>query len=176
MRTINASIFSTVDGIGENPAWSFEYWSDEQNDWAGHQLDGVEALLLGRVTYQGMAEAWPKSPDPGAAVMNDIGKYVVTNTLTEPTWNATFLTGDTVTAVRELKESGDGSLLVYGSLDLVNTLLTAGLLDEIRLVTAPLVLGTGKRIFADGTAAKLEHTDSTNLPNGVVVHTYRPVR
>ena len=140
-------------------------------------MQWADALLMGRVTYDGMSQAWPamgNDPGTGGDIMNSIGKYVPTSTLTEPTWNATFLSGDAVDAVRELK-AGRENLLIYGSGQLTESLRAAGLIDEYRLLIAPWcsarAAGCSPRRPSQFTV-----TDSSTAPSGMVLLTlaHRP--
>ena len=134
-------------------------------------MQWADALLLGRVTYDGMSVAWPQAgtePGSGGDIMNPIGKYVPTSTLTDPTWNATFLRGDVVDEVRALKD-GDQNLVVYGSGQLSETLRPAGLIDEYRLLIAPIVLGGGRRLFTDGTPSTFSVARSQVAPSGMLL-------
>ena len=155
MARIVAVEYLTLDGVFENPAWTQPYFDEAVAAFQGEAMQWADALLMGRVTYDGMSQAWPAmgdDPSTGGDIMNSIGKYVPTSTLTEPTWNATFLTGDVVEEVTRLK-AGDENLLIYGSGQLAETLRAAGLIDEYRLLICPIVLGEGRRLFTDGTPA-----------------------
>ncbi|PHQ48383.1 pyrimidine reductase [Streptomyces cinnamoneus] len=177
MRKVIASVYVTLDGVMENPAWSAPYFNDEAGAFARAQLFAAEALLLGRVTYQGFAQAWPSMTDGDgfADRMNAMPKYVATTTLDTPEWNATFLTGDVPAAVADLKRQDGGDLLVYGSGDLVNTLLEHDLLDELRLWTHPVVEGTGKRLFTEVSPKKtLRLVGTTTFATGAQVLAYAP--
>ena len=132
-------------------------------------MQWADALLMGRVTYDGMSQAWPamgNDPSTGGDIMNSIGKYVPTSTLTEPTWNATFLSGDVVEAVTDLK-AGSENLLIYGSGQLTETLRAAGLIDEYRLLICPIVLGEGRKLF---TEQRAEPVHRHRQPHGSVGH------
>jgi dihydrofolate reductase len=123
------------------------------------------------VTYEGMSQAWPAmgdDPATGGDIMNSIGKYVPTSTLTDPAWNATFLTGDAVEAVTGLK-AGSENLVIYGSGRLAETLRAAGLVDEYRLLIAPVVLGEGRRLFTGATPNEFTVTSSSTAPSGMVL-------
>ncbi|MGW0393807.1 dihydrofolate reductase family protein [Streptomyces sp. NPDC003042] len=116
MRKVIASIFISVDGVFEDPSWSMPFWNDEAATFAGEQLAASDALLLGRVTHEGMSEAWTArddSDDPGTDRMNSLPKYVATSTLDTPVWNASFLTGDLAAEVTALKQEDGGDLLIY---------------------------------------------------------------
>jgi dihydrofolate reductase len=136
----------------------------------------AEVQLLGRVTYEGFAAAWPSREGEFADKINRAPKYVVSNTLTDPAWqNTTVISGDVVGAIAELKKQTDGTVLVAGSGTLVGTLLRAGLVDELRLMVFPTVLGRGKRLFPDGIdRLKLRLTEARQVgPDGVQVQVYQ---
>ena len=173
MGRIVAVEFLTLDGVFEDPAWTQPYFDEAVGAFQADAMQWADALLLGRVTYDGMSEAWPamgNDPATGGDIMNSIGKYVPTSTLTEPTWNATFLTGDVVDAVTELK-AGSENLVVYGSGQLTETLRAAGLIDEYRLLICPIVLGEGRRLFTGPAASKFTVASSTTAPSGVALLT-----
>ena len=134
-------------------------------------MQWADALLMGRVTYDGMSQAWPEmgnDPSNGSDIMNSIGKYVPTSTLADPTWNATFLHGDVVEEVTTLKE-GPENMLIYGSGQLAETLRAAGLVDEYRLLIAPIVLGNGRRLFTGGTPSTFTVARSQTAPSGMLL-------
>jgi dihydrofolate reductase len=174
--------FVSVDGVFEDPGgaegyehggWTFEYNRGEEGDsFKLGELMEAQVQLLGRVTYQGFAEAWPSREGPLADKLNSDPKYVVSTTLTEPEWhNTTVIAGDAIT---KLKKETDGVILVAGSGTLVRSLLEADLVDELRLMVFPTILGRGKRLFPDGIdRLKLKHTESRNLgPDGVQLQIY----
>jgi dihydrofolate reductase len=185
------SEFVSIDGVMEDPGgsegtrnagWTFRF--DRGTDGDTFKLDevrGAEALLLGRVTYQGFAKAWPTIEDPvGFAVkMNAMPKYVVSSTLADgdADWNnSTVLRGDALAEITALKETIKGDLLVNGSASLVQLLAEHGLVDEYRLMVFPIVLGTGKRLFGDlSTAPSLDLQEVRTVgDDGIVVLTYGP--
>lgn len=173
MGRIMAVEYLTLDGVFENPAWTQPYFDDAVGAFQGEAMQWADALLLGRITYDGMSQAWPamgNDPSNGSDIMNSIGKYVPTSTLTEPTWNATFLSGDVVKAVAELK-AGSENLVVYGSGRLTETLRAAGLIDEYRLLMCPIVLGQGRKLFTDSSASQFTVLDSRTAPSGMVLLT-----
>ncbi len=158
MAKLVVSQFMTIDGVVEDPGgsedherggWAFEFDRGEAGD--KFKLDEVmaaDALLLGRVTYEGFAAAWPEREGEFADKFNNMPKYVVSSTLTDPDWNNTeVLGGDLVAEVERIKGLHDGDLLVNGSVQLVGALSDAGLVDEYRLMVFPTVLGAGKRLF-----------------------------
>jgi dihydrofolate reductase len=189
MRRVIVSEFVSLDGVMEDPGgaedfkhggWTFDFERGEDGDKI--KLDEVlqaDALLLGRVTYQGFAEAWPSITDEVgfADKMNSMPKYVISNTLQDgdAAWNnSTVLNGDGAEAVSELKQEDGGDILVGGSAQLVQALTKEGLVDEYRLMVFPVVLGSGKRLFGETSdKATLRLTDSTPVgSDGVVVLTY----
>src|SRR5581483_8370456 len=134
MGQIVAVEYLSLDGVFESPAWTQPYFDETVAAFQGERMQWADALLMGRVTYDEMSQAWPQmgdDPSTGGDIMNSIGKYVPTATRTDPTWNATFLTGDVVEEVTKLK-AGDENLLIYGSGQLTETLRGAGLIDEYR--------------------------------------------
>lgn len=191
MGRIVVSEFVSVDGVMEDPGgsegtrnagWTFRF--DRGKDGDRFKLDetlDAEALLLGRVTYQGFAAAWPTIEDPVgfATKMNAMPKYVVSNTLADSDagWNnSTVVRGDAVAEVSALKARVAGDLLVAGSASLVQLLAEHGLVDEFRLMVFPIILGGGKRLFADLDVASLLVLDEVKTlgDDGIVVLTYRP--
>jgi dihydrofolate reductase len=189
MRRVVVSEFTSVDGVIEDPGgsegwdrggWAFQF--DRGPDGDRFKLDEVmasEALLLGRVTYQGFAEAWPSRTGEFADKFNGMAKYVVSKTLSEPGWsNSTAIGGDVADEVSRLKQQPGGDILVNGSAQLLRTLREHDLVDEYRLMVFPLVIGRGKRLFEDsGSATRLRLVDSRPVgPDGVVVLTYHPAR
>jgi len=163
---IVVSEFISVDGVMEDPGgsehtkhggWVFQFNRGEDGDrFKFDEVVSAQGLLLGRKTYEGFAEAWPnRTDDQGFATkMNSMPKYVVSSKLTNPTWNnTTVLNGDAVESVSKLKKQEGGELLVNGSCQLVHALIEAGLVDELRLMVFPIVLGMGKRLFSDSPHA-----------------------
>jgi len=140
----------------------------------------ADALLLGRVTYQHFAAAWPAMTDEGgfADRMNSLPKHVASTTLKGPLeWNATLIGSDLAEEVARLKGSGDGEILVFGSRDLVHTLLRHELIDELRLLVFPVVLGSGERLFREGAASTtLRLIEAKTFGSGVVALSYAPAR
>ncbi|MDQ6818714.1 MAG: dihydrofolate reductase family protein [Actinomycetota bacterium] len=178
--------FVSVDGVFEDPGgaedyehggWTFEY--DRGEDGNKFKLDEVmeaEVQLLGRVTYEGFAAAWPSREGEFAEKLNHDPKYVVSTTLSDPGWrNTTVISGDVAEQIANLKKRTDGVVLVAGSGTLVGTLLGADLVDELRLMVFPTVLGRGKRLFPDGIdrlRLKLAETRTVG-PDGVQIQIYR---
>ena len=184
MRKLIVTEFVTADGVMEAPGgeashphsgWAMKDHTDESLAYKGEELDEAEAHLLGRVTYESFAGAWPKRSGEFADKLNSAPKYVVTSTLDELEWeNSTPLKGDVIEEVTKLKESEGGPILLAGSCMLVHALHDAGLIDEYRLMVFPVVLGSGKRVFPETEdKTKLELVDVKNL-NGPMLQVYRP--
>lgn len=181
MGKIVATEFLTVDGVmGEPHLWSGPFFSEDVGDFKLAETMNSDALLLGRVTYEGFAAAWPSRSDPQgfADRFNSMPKHVVTNTLTEFTWNnARRLEGDLAEGVAKLKEAPGQDVVIHGSAKLVNALLQLGLIDEYRLMIFPLVVGSGKRLFDEGADTRtLSLVNTQTFSSGVVVLTYAPTR
>jgi dihydrofolate reductase len=187
MGSVAISTFLALDGVMEDPGggegfqrggWQLAYFDQEQAYSIRDELFAADALLLGRVTYQHFADAWPSMTDDDgfADRMNSLPKYVASTTLREPlSWNATLLKGDVADAVAELKRQPGRNLLVQGSGQLAQTLLRRGLIDEYRLWVHPLVLGTGTRLFKDGgPTVPLRLADVKTTSTGVIRLTYQP--
>jgi dihydrofolate reductase len=178
--------FVSLDGIIEDPGgaesfrhggWTFEFQTgDASGQFKFKELMASDAQLLGRVTYEGFAKAWPTMEGTGefGEKMNSMPKYVVSSTLTEPTWeNTTVLSGDLTSEVNALKQQYEGDILVAGSARLVQGLLERDLVDELRLMVFPILLGGGKPLFGDlGDKLRLERGETLELGDGVVVLTY----
>jgi dihydrofolate reductase len=178
--------FVSLDGVFEDPGgaedyehggWTFEYdRGDEGNKFKMDELMDADVQLLGRVTYEGFAAAWPSREGPFADKLNNDPKVVVSNTLTDPRWqNTTVISGDVVSGLKKLKDETDGSILVSGSGTLVTTLLENDLVDELRLMVFPTILGRGKRVFPDGIdRLKFTLAESKTVgPDGVQVQVYQ---
>jgi dihydrofolate reductase len=176
MRRLIVTEFLTLDGVFEDPAPPPGYPSPEIGQFKQDELFESGALLLGRVTYEDFAAYWPTATGTGAfgERMNGLPKYVATTTLKSLEWNATALNGDVPSAVQALKQQEGQNLLVYGSGTLAQTLLQYGLVDELRLMVYPLVLGSGRRFFPGGLKVPMKLAASRNLGAGVVLLTYEP--
>ena len=181
MRRIVVSEYVTLDGVMENPgAWSFQFWNQEAAQYKFDELFASDALLLGRVTYEGFAQAWPTMTDEQgfANRMNTLPKYVVSKTLKEGTWNnSTLINENVVEEIFRLKQQPGQDILVGGSANLVHTLMQHNLVDEYKLMLHPVVLGTGRRLFdtkIDQTVLKLIGTKA--LSSGIVILTYEPTQ
>jgi dihydrofolate reductase len=184
MGRIVVTEFVSLDGVIEAPGggedykyggWTFEIERGPEGDQ--FKLDETmssEALLLGRVTYEGFASSWPEREGEFADKFNSMPKYVVSSTLQDPEWtNTTVLSGDVAEEVGKLTQEQDGDIVVHGSARLVQELVERDLVDELRLMVFPVVLGTGKRLF-DGTTDKkpFRLTDSKVVGDGVLILTY----
>jgi len=185
MATIIVTEFLSLDGVMEDPGgsesfdrggWAFEFERGEEGDaFKLEETMGSDALLLGRVTYEGFAAAWPAREGEFADKFNSMPKYVVSSTLESPEWtNTTVLSGDAAELVGELKEWEQGTIVVHGSGQLARTLLEHDLVDELRLMVFPVVLGDGKRLFGETSDKKrLQLVDSRTVGAGVVILVYR---
>ena len=185
MGRVVVSQFVTVDGGFEDPggseghergAWAFQF--DRGEDGDRFKLDEVmasDALLLGRVTYEGFADAWPSREGEFADKFNNMPKYVVSSTLEHPQWNnSTVLEGDLGAGVRRLQEQYEGDVVVHGSAMLAQALIERDLVDELRLMVFPVVLGSGKRLFGEtGDKKTLRLADSQVVGDGVLILIYR---
>jgi dihydrofolate reductase len=186
MGKIVITEFVSLDGVMEAPGggedykhagWTFEI--DRGDEGERFKLDETmnsEALLLGRVTYQGFAAAWPTMEGEFADKFNTMPKYVVSSTLEHPEWNnTTVLSGDVVEQVSKLRQDTDGEIVVHGSARLAQTLLGHGLVDELRLMVFPVVLGSGKRLFGETSdKQRLRLVDSKTVGDGIAILTYQP--
>ena len=186
MGRIVVTEFVSLDGVIEDPGgsedfkyggWSFEISRGDEGD--RFKLDealNADALLLGRRTYEGFASAWPSREGEFADKFNDMPKYVVSSTVRDPEWtNSTVLDGDLAEEVSKLREQHDGDIVVHGSAQLVQALVDEGLVDELRLMVFPVVLGAGKRLFGETSDKQpLRLTDSKIVGDGVAILTYEP--
>lgn len=187
MRKIVISEYVTVDGVMEDPGggeksayggWSFQYWSDEAGKYKFDELFASDALLLGRVTYEGFARAWPSMQDEAgfADRMNNLPKYVVSTTLEKAEWNNShIIKGNVAEEIAKLKQQPGQNILVAGSAALAQTLMQHGLVDDYWLMVHPIVVGGGKRLFQDASKTPLQLVETKPLPLGVVVLHYQAV-
>ena len=180
----------TLDGVVQDPTgdegfrvggWFSQVENRDREEWARVELDealGAEALLLGRRTYEFFAARWPTRSGQWADRLNSLPKYVVSATLQDPSWNnSTVLTGDLVDQVSTLRRKVNGDIIVYGSFQLVHTLIEHDLVDELRLMIYPFVLGAGERLFGKTSGMKYMRLIATcTVGNGVAFLTYQPVR
>ena len=188
MGRIVITEFVSLDGVMEAPGggedykhggWTFEI--DRGTEGDQFKLDealAADALLLGRVTYEGFAAAWPSREGEFADKFNTMPKYVVSSTLEQAEWNnSTVLKGDVAEEVSKLRQEHDGDIVVHGSARLAQTLIEHDLVDELRLMVFPVLLGSGKRLFGDTSGKKpLRLTDSKTVGDEVAILVYEPVR
>jgi dihydrofolate reductase len=184
MRKVIASEFVSLDGVMESPEkWQFPYFNDEMGEAIGAAMAQADAMLMGRVLYEEWAAYWPQQDpeeNPFAARMNGIQKYVVSTTLDGPLgWSNSTLIGGNAAAeeISSLKQQPGEDISISGSGTLVRSLLEDDLLDELRLMVHPIVLGTGKRLFEEGGEQKaLKLVDSKTFSTGVLYLTYQPAQ
>jgi len=189
MRKLKVTTFVTLDGVMQAPGapdedrsggfthggWSVGYWDDQMGQVMGDFMGRPFDLLLGRKTYEIFAAHWPQSTEPGADVLNSARKHVASRTLRTVDWNnSTLITGDVGTYVSELKKQSGPEIQVHGSGDLIQTLLKNDLVDGFHVWTFPVVLGSGKRLFADGAVPAGLKVDAVKTSTtGVVIATYQ---
>jgi dihydrofolate reductase len=185
MCKIVVTEFVSLDGVVEDPGgsenfkysgWTFEFdRGDEGNKFKLDETMASDALLLGRVTFEGFADAWPSREGEFADKFNTMPKYVVSSTLESPEWtNSTVIGGDLPAEVEKLKQQYAGDVVVHGSVQLVQALLEQDLVDELRLMVFPVVLGAGKQLWGETTDKKpLQLVESRIVGDGVAVLTYR---
>jgi len=184
MGRIVVTEFISLDGVIEAPGggedfkhggWTFEIdRGEEGNQFKLDETLSSAALLLGRRTYEGFAAAWPERDGEFADKFNTMPKYVVSSTLRDPQWtNSTVLSGDVLDEITKLKREQSGDIVVHGSAQLVQSLIENDLVDELRLMVFPVVLGAGKRLFGETTDKKrLQLSSSTVVGDGVAIHVY----
>jgi dihydrofolate reductase len=176
VRKIVSGLFISLDGVIEAPQdWHFPYFNDEMGQAVGEQMAGADAMLLGRVTYDEFASYWPNQDPEGEMVaqMNETPKYVVSTTLSNPEWQNTTVIS--LAELADLKKQPGGDLGMTGSPTLVRSLLREGLLDELRLLVHPIAVGSGKRLFPEGSDKQpLKLLDSKIFSTGVLYLTYGP--
>ena len=175
MRKVVVSEFISLDGVIENPGWTFQFQSPEQDAFKFNELKAADALLLGRVTYDGMSKAWPAiAAETGeyGEWMNGYPKYVPSTTLDEGEWNATIIKGDLADEINRLKQREGRDILLFGSGKLVESLMRLDLVDEYRLIIYPIVLGQGQKLFVDNVTAKMRLVKSEVFSSGAVALTY----
>ena len=177
MRLV-ATEYLSLDGVFEEPGhWSGPFFNDEAGQFKWSELQASDALLLGRRTYEGFAAAWPSMPGTGefGEKMNGMTKYVVSSTLDKVEWTGSrLLKGDPVEEVRKLKQQSGKDLLLSGSAQLFNALLRENLIDLYRVMLHPIILGKGKRLFAEGPERVLTLTETKRFSAGIVILEYQP--
>ena len=184
MSKLIVSEFVTLDGVMEAPGgepthphagWVIDYMGSEQEQYKLREVRDAESLLIGRFTYETFASAWPQRDGEFADKMNAMPKHVVSSTLRDPlAWNnSTLITGDVLGQVAQLRQRDGGPILVAGSATLVQSLLDNDLVDELRMMVFPVLIGGGKRFFPESRhRTPFQLVDSTTFPSGVAVHTY----
>ena len=185
MRKITVGLFMSLDGVVQGPGpednfehagWTMPYFSPEIGQFIGESMAASDAMLLGRVTYQGFEASFSAQTGGMADAMNNQPKYVVSTTLKQATWkNSTLINGNVIQEIHALKQQPGKDLAMSGSITLVQSLLEHGMVDELSLITYPLVLGSGKRLFKEGMAKiTLKLLEARSIPNGVVLLRYQP--
>jgi dihydrofolate reductase len=187
MAKLVVSQFITTDGVVEDPGgaedfdrggWAFKFERGAEGD--KFKLDEVmasDALLLGRTTYEGFAAAWPSREGEFADKFNGMPKYVVSTTLSDPEWNNSHvISGDVAAEVAKIKERHDGDILVNGSVQLVQTLVENGLVDEYRLMVFPVILGSGKRLFGETSESKALELVSSQQAGETLIQIFEPAK
>jgi dihydrofolate reductase len=179
MRKIIESTFVTLDGVIQDPQnWSPPYWDDEHLNYNQNLMRTADTMLLGRVTWEGFAQAWPPRAGKGDAFadkFNEMPKYVASRTLRAASWNTTVLKGDAATEVQKLKQQDGGDIIKYGTGEFSRALLAHKLVDEFHFWMFPVVVGSGTRLF-DGIDAMthLKLVDTTTFASGIVILVYAP--
>ena len=173
MRKLVESTFVTLDGVIGNPQeWGPPYWDDEHAGYAEKLLAPADALLLGRHTYEGFAQAWPERGGEYAGKLNSMPKHVASRTLEETTWNAALLEGDAAESVAAIKEQAGGDILKYGTGELDRALMENDLVDEFHFWVFPVIAGRGERLLEGFDLTHLEMVDQTTFKSGIVVGVY----
>ena len=178
MARIESNFFISLDGVVESPdQWHFPYFNDEMGAVIGRGTEIYKGFLMGRVLYEEWSSYWPRQGEdvPFATYINNIPKYVVSNTLDEVTWNnTTVVSGDVPTKLREIKERSDGDIGMSGSPTLVRWLLANDLLDALRLLVHPIVVGHGRRLFEETPTHRLRLHEHEVFETGVLNLCYEP--
>lgn len=178
MSKIVVTEFVSLDGVYEDPhEWHFPFFLEQAQQYKLNKLRATGALLLGRVTYDGFAQAWPeRSGDEFSDTFNSMPKYVVSTTLENPAWtNSHVVHGDLAAELGAIRDRHEQDIFIHGSGALANSLLRQGLIDEVRLMVHPVVVGKGQRFFADETSIPaLDLVDVTTWDGGIALMTYRP--
>ena len=177
MGRIIVSEFLTLNGVMEEPMWSLTYWNEDIAKFKHDELFSVDSLLLGRVTYEGFASSWPqRSGDDFSDRINSMKKYVVTSTLNQLDWsNSQKVTGNVLAEIAAIKQREPGDILIFGSDQLVQSLIGDNLVDQYNLLVYPLVLGKGKRFLQGGPETTLKLTESKSYDTGAVLLVYEPL-
>jgi len=176
MSRLAATLFMSLDGVVESPEkWSFPYWDEEIGKFKFEETFASDALLLGRVTYEGFAAAWPgrKDPEGFADRFNSMPKHVASRTLKKLEWNNShLLKGELAAEVSKLKQQSGRDIVIHGSPGLIRSLMPSDLIDEYRLLVYPLVLGNGKRLFNETSQKSLKLVESKAFGTGVIKLVY----
>ena len=185
MRKIIVSEFITLDGIMDDPGgadqtkhggWSFQYWNNQAQKYKYDELFASDALLLGRITYEGFSAAWPSMTDEDGFTerMNGLPKYVVSETLDHLEWNnSKLIKGNVIEEISKLKQESGQDIVIHGSGALINSLLKHNIIDEFRLMVFPIVLGSGKRLFKEiDVMNHLKFLEAKTFETGVIVLHY----
>jgi dihydrofolate reductase len=179
VRKVICFTHATLDGYIDDPQdWSFQYSDEEVQGYGLKMTLAADALLLGRITYEGMAQAWPtRGGNPFADHVNSIVKYVVASQPVDPTvWDPTVVIAgpDLLDEVNRLKQAAGGDILIWGTGQLTDALAASGLLDEYRICTSPVIKGGGEPLFRPASTGTVELLDTKIFATGAVVHAYRP--
>ncbi|GII90551.1 dihydrofolate reductase family protein [Sinosporangium siamense] len=187
MRKLIESTFVSLDGViddtrpstasrAEPQHWGRPYWDEDHAGYSAKLMESADALLLGRVTYEGFKEAWSAQSGPHADHINNMPKYVASRTLTETSWNATLIQGDVAEEVAKLKEQPGKNILKWGTGELDRVLVEHGLVDEFHFWYFPAIVGAGKHLFegAGFDTTHLKLADINRFASGIVVHVYVP--
>ena len=175
MRKLKLAMYVSLDSVVENPAWTGPFWDEQLSELQADYLYSSDALVLGRVTYEGFAASWPsmeESTGEFGRKMNSMPKFVASLTLDRADWNATIIPGNVGGEIESLKAQPGGDLLIYGSGTLVDELTRRGLIDEYRLMIHPVVVGAGKKLFETAPPTTLRLADKAVTDAGVAVLTY----
>lgn len=177
MAKIVSNFFMSLDGVVESPhQWHFPYFNEEMGAAIDRGMETSAAFLMGRVLYEEWAAYWPSQADePFASFINNVPKYVVSNSLETATWNnTTIISGDVAQRLQEIKDQSDGDIGISGSATLVRWLLANGLLDELHLLVHPIAVGHGQRLFEDTPTHALKLVEHETFSTGVLNLTYTP--
>ena len=175
MRKLKLAMYVSLDSVVENPAWTGPFWDEQLSELQADYLYSSDALVLGRVTYEGFAASWPsmeESTGEFGRKMNSMPKFVASLTLDRADWNATIIPGNVGGEIESLKAQPGGDLLIYGSGTLVDELTRRGLIDEYRLMIHPVVVGAGKKLFETASPTTLRLAEKAVTDAGVAVLTY----
>lgn len=176
MRKIVVTTFISLDGVMEDPQWTFPYWGDDIAEYKFKELFASDAMLLGRVTWEGFAQAWPGRTDEQgyADRFNNMPKYVVSTTMQKADWtNSHIISANVADEVKKLKQMDGQDITVHGSCTLTQWLLTQGLVDELKLLVYPIAVGKGRRLFKDGEQVKLKLIENKPFASGAIALIYQ---